>query len=70
LKGVVISNIDEDSPAAMVLERGDVIQEINKQKIISIKNYENIVSKLKPEEDLLLLVFRDGTSIYVSLSSK
>jgi serine protease Do len=70
LNGVVISNIDEDSPAAMVLERGDVIQEINKQKITGIKNYENIVSKLKPEEDILLLVFREGTSIYVSLSSK
>ncbi len=70
LKGVVVSGIDEESPAAMALERGDVIQEINKQKITSVKSYENIVAKIKPEEDILLLVFKGGSSIYVTLSSK
>jgi serine protease Do len=70
LKGVVVSNIDEDSPAAMALTKGDVIQEINRQKIISVKNYENIVAKIKPGEDILLLVFREGSSIYITLSSK
>lgn len=70
LKGVVISNIAEDSPASMALERGDVIQEINKQKITSIKTYENVVSRLKPNEDILLLIFRNGSSIYVTLSAK
>ncbi|MGQ9571290.1 MAG: DegQ family serine endoprotease [Thermodesulfovibrionales bacterium] len=70
LKGVVISNIDEDSPASMVLEKGDVIQEINRQKITSIKTYENVVSRLKPNEDILLCIFRNGSSIYVTLSAK
>src|SRR4030066_1711873 len=68
LKGVVVSGIDEESPAAMALERGDVIQEINKQKITGVKNYENVVAKIKPEENILLLVFRGGSSIYVTLS--
>jgi serine protease Do len=70
LKGVVVSGIDEESPAAMALERGDVIQEINKQKITSVKSYENIVAKIKPEENILLLVFRGGSSIYVTLAGK
>jgi len=70
LKGVVISDVDEDSPAAMALMKGDVIQEINRQKITSAKNYEDVVTKIKPEEDILLLVFRNGSSIFITLSGK
>jgi len=70
LKGVVVSEIDEESPAAMVLTQGDIIQEINRKKITSTRDYENIVAKIKPEEDILLLVFRNGSSIYITLSAK
>jgi serine protease Do len=70
LKGVVISDIDEDSPAAMVLTQGDIIQEINRKKITSTRDYENIVAKIKPEENILLLIFRNGSSIYITLSAK
>lgn len=70
LKGVVVSDIEEDSPAAMVLTQGDIIQEINRKKITSTRDYENIVAKIKPEEDILLLVFRNGSSIYITLSAK
>jgi serine protease Do len=70
LKGVIVSDIAEDSPAAMVLMQGDVIQEINKQKITNTKGYENVVSGIKPGEDILLLVFRGGSSVYITLSAK
>ncbi|MDP2755137.1 MAG: Do family serine endopeptidase, partial [Nitrospirota bacterium] len=33
IKGVVVTDVDEESPAAMILVQGDVIQEINRQKI-------------------------------------
>jgi serine protease Do len=70
LKGVVVTDVSGDSPAAMVLTQGDVIQEINRQKIGTVKEYENIVSKLKPGEDILLLIYRNGSSIYITLSGK
>jgi len=70
LKGVVVSNIDENSPATMVLMQGDVIQEINRQKVTSVKDYEDLVAKIKPEEDILLLVFRNGSSVYITLSGR
>jgi serine protease Do len=54
----------------MALTQGDVIQEINKQKITNGKDYENVVSKLKPEEDILLLIYRNGSSIFITLSGK
>jgi serine protease Do len=54
----------------MVLTQGDVIQEINRQKIASVKEYEHIVSKLNLGEDILLLIYRGGSSIYITLSGK
>jgi serine protease Do len=70
LKGVVVSDVSDDSPAAMVLMQGDVIQEINRQKITNLKEYEDVAAKVKPEEDMLLLIFRNGSSIYITLSNK
>ena len=70
LKGVIISDIDEDSPATMVLKEGDVLQEINRQKINNVRDYENTAAKIKPGENILLLVFRSGSSLYVTLSGK
>lgn len=70
LKGVIVSDIDEDSPATMVLKEGDVLQEINRQKINNVRDYENVVAKIKPGENILLLVFRSGSSLYVTLSGK
>lgn len=68
LKGVIVTDIAEESPAAMSIMRGDVIQEINRQKIAGISEYENVVSKIKPSENILLLIFRGGSSLYIPLS--
>jgi serine protease Do len=70
LKGVIISDINEDSPATMVLKEGDVIQEINRQKINNVRDYENTAAKIKPGENILLLVFRGSSSFYITLSAK
>ena len=70
LKGVIVSDIGEDSPATMVLKEGDVLQEINRQKINNVRDYENTAAKIKPGENILLLVFRSGSSLYVTLSGK
>jgi serine protease Do len=70
LKGVIVSDVDEDSPAAMMLIQGDVIQEINRQKITNVVEYEKVVSRIKPGNDILLLVFRGGSSLFITLSDK
>lgn len=70
LKGVVVSDISGDSPAAMVLMEGDVIQEINKLRITSVREYENVVSKIKPGDDILLYIFRNESALYITLSEK
>jgi serine protease Do len=70
LKGVIVTDVDEDSTAASILMQGDVIQEINRQKITNSKEYEKIVSNIKPGNDILLLIFRGGSSVYITLSGK
>jgi serine protease Do len=70
LKGVIVSDIDEDSPATMVLKEGDVLQEINRQRINNVRDYENTAAKIKPGENILLLVFRGSSSLYITLSTK
>jgi serine protease Do len=67
---VVVTDVDEESPAAAALAQGDVIQEINRQKITNAKEYEKIVSAIKPGSDILLLIYRSGSSIYITLSGK
>lgn len=70
VKGVVVIGIGEDSAAGSVLVRGDVIQEVNRRQIQSMKDYEQVVSRIEPGQDILLLIFRNGSSLYVTLSPK
>ncbi len=70
IKGVVINDVDEGAPAAAVLTQGDVIQEINRKKISSLKEYQETASKIRKDEDVLILIFRNGASTFVTLSVK
>lgn len=68
--GVVVTNIEEGSPAEGILMPNDVIIEVNKKKISSTKEYEAVVAKINAGQDILLLVFRNGSSTYISLSAR
>ena len=68
IHGVVVTDIEEDSPAADILMENDVILEVNRKRINTVKDYETVVSRIKSGSDILLLVFRNGSSIYITLS--
>ncbi len=70
IKGVIVAEVDEDSPAFETIKPGDVILEINKGRITSVKDYEKVVAKIKPSEDILLFVRRGQVSRYITLSAK
>ncbi len=70
ITGVVVTDIDEDSSAAGVLIKNDIIMEINKKQISSITDYEEAVSRISQNENILVLVFRKGSTLYVTLSAK
>ena len=70
ITGVVVTDIEEGSPAAGVLMSNDVILEVNRKRINSMKDYEAVVAKIKSGQDILLLVFRNRSTIYISLSAQ
>jgi serine protease Do len=70
VKGVVVNDVDEDSPAYGVLAQGDVIQEIDRKKIASVADYQNTASTIGRDDNVLLLVYRQGSSLFITLSSK
>lgn len=70
IRGVIVSDIEENNVAAGALMQGDVIQEINRKKVTDVKSYKDIVAKVKKDESVLLLIFRGGSSLFVTLSQK
>ena len=68
VQGVIITSVDEESAASDVLRREDVITEVNREKIKTIKDYRSAVTKIKPDESVLLLIYRAGQVFYVTLS--
>ncbi len=67
VQGVLVTGVEEDSPAFGSLKRNDVIQEINRKVIKNIKDYEKVLSKIGPDESVLLLVYRGGGYIYITI---
>jgi serine protease Do len=70
ITGVVITDIEDGSPAQDVLMNGDIIMGINKKDIHNIKDYESVASSINSNENVLLLVYRQNSALYVTLSGK
>ncbi len=71
IEGPVIAEIDADSPAGKAgLREGDVIQEVNKQRVRNAKDLVAITKTLKPDEKILIRVYSQGRSGYVALQPK
>ncbi|MBC8414408.1 hypothetical protein H8E50_12190 [bacterium] len=47
---------------------GDNLHEVNGRGIAGVSDYEATNEKLTPENDILLLVFRRGSTIFVTIS--
>ena len=73
-KGVVITQIQEDTPAANSnLSIGDVIIEINQQPINDVADYKEIISQLKKNNAEIILFYvkaKNGTYRFVPVNLK
>lgn len=69
VNGVVVTNIEDGSAVEGVLMRGDIILQVNKNRIASLKDYEKVASAIKSGEDILLLIFRNGSTFYATVSA-
>ena len=67
-KGVVVSNVDDGSPADEAgLRRGDVLVEANQKKIDNLRDYRAALGRIAGGDSLLLLVRRGDSVLYVAL---
>ena len=65
--GVVVVGIEDGSLAdEMGLQEGDVILEINRKKIESLKDYEKAVKDASLEKGILFHIHRKGSSFYLT----
>ena len=67
-KGVVVDQVDPASHAADAgLRPGDVIQQVNHQSVTNVKEYSQAVSASKKDDSVLLLVDRNGNTMFLAV---
>ncbi len=65
-QGVVVTDVEPGSAAGdMGLQKGDVVLELNKQPIKSVGDFEKAAGQ--SESSALLLVYRQGTTLYLAM---
>lgn len=66
-QGVVVTSVEPNSGAEKAgLMPGDVIREINRQPVKSVKEFEKVSSAVKKGENVLILINRRGASLFLS----
>jgi serine protease Do len=66
--GVVVTDIESGSPADEAgIRRGDIIKEVNRQPIKSLKVYNQAIKKAVKGDNVLFLIKRGRNSIYIIL---
>lgn len=69
VEGVLVADVDAESVAARKgLRRGDVIEEVKRQPVKTVADFNRIASKIKKDETVLLSISRQGTSLFVALT--
>jgi len=66
-RGVVVLGVEEGSLAEEIgLQEGDVILEINRKKIETVKDFEKAVKDVRIERGILFHIHRKGSSFYLT----
>ena len=69
-EGVIVARVEEGSAAGEAgVQRGDVIREINRQKVRSMADYERLTKDVKDGDRLTVLLQRGQMSLYVAFTA-
>jgi serine protease Do len=67
-KGVVVDQVSPDSKAADAgLQRGDVIQQVNHKPVTNVNEFKQAVTGTAKDAPVLLLVNREGTTLFLAV---
>jgi len=71
VEGVLVSDVTPGEAGGEAgLKRGDIISEVNRQKVKNTGDYNQVAGKLKSGDTALMLVKRGGTTIYIAVKLK
>lgn len=66
-QGVVVTGVEPESGAEKAgLMAGDIIREINRQPVKSVKEFEKVSSAVKKGENVLILINRHGNALFLT----
>ncbi|OGW43277.1 MAG: hypothetical protein A2132_00335, partial [Nitrospirae bacterium RBG_16_43_11] len=69
IRGIFVTTVEAGSPAEEYgLKAGDVVMQINKKDTKTIKDFNKIVDDIKKGDSILVLVYREGMTIYITMS--
>lgn len=68
--GVIVVDVAEGSPAEGFIVENDVIMEINRKKVNNTKDYATITGSLKKNQGVMLLIYRNGSTIYLTIPAR
>ncbi len=69
--GVVVTAVEEGSLAeAAGISMGDQILEVNRKPVPDLEAYQRLVEPIKPKDLTLLLINRQGTTLYVPIEGE
>ena len=67
--GVIIADVKTGSEAeAAGLQQGDVIQEVNRDTVRSVADYQQVAAQITKEELVVLFVSRRGNHLFVAVN--
>ncbi len=67
IEGVQVVEVEQGSPAAQVLQPGDVIEEIDRRPVRSEAEYLEVVQNLKRDQRIMLFICRERTRSFVMI---
>ena len=68
-EGVLVYQVEDDSAAAEAgMQAGDVIREVNRQKVRNLEDFEKFTNGLRPGDRVTLLVQRGPVSLFVAFT--
>ena len=70
-EGVIVSRVEDNSPAqSSGLRPGDVILEINSQKVTALPVYHRLIEEAQKNPSTLLLINRDRATLFLALKQQ
>src|SRR5215471_13885231 len=67
--GVIVARVEDESAAAEAgLQRGDVVREVNRQRIRNMQDFERATQGIKPGDRVTMLLQRGPQPLYVAFT--